>query len=89
MFECSYLKLIKERIEGPKRLFQVILNPKQISKTAIIPSSCLKDLFLILDESADTISTTRSSIVNIEIFILCLKASGAIELLITTKLVSH
>lgn len=70
MFECSYLKLIKERIEEPKRLIQVILDPEQISKTAIIPSSCLKDLFLILDESADTISTTRSSIVivNIEIF---------------------
>ena len=36
MFERSYLKLVKVRIEEPRRFIQVIMGPRQVGKTTMI-----------------------------------------------------
>lgn len=84
MFERSYLKLVKLRIEEPRKFIQVILGPRQVGKTTMI-SQLLPQLSIPnINESADAISATNSAwLVQVwESARLRLKVSGAKEFLL-------
>lgn len=36
MFERPYLKLVKARIEEPRKFIQVIFGPRQVGKTTMV-----------------------------------------------------
>lgn len=59
MFERTYLKIVRKRIEEPRKFIQVILGPRQVGKTTMItqllPQLALPNLY----ESADAISATN------------------------------
>lgn len=84
MFERPYLKLIKPRIEEPRKLIQVILGPRQVGKTTMITQLLSQLSIPNLYESADAISATNSVwLMQVwESARLRLKASGASEFLI-------
>ncbi|MDR3119708.1 MAG: ATP-binding protein [Mediterranea sp.] len=84
MFERPYLKLVKTRIEEPRKFIQVILGPRQVGKTTMVTQ--LLSLLTIpnLYESADAISATNSAwLMQVwESARLRLKASEATEFLL-------
>lgn len=84
MFERPYLKLIKPRIEEPRKFIQVILGPRQVGKTTMITQLLSQLSIPNLYESADAISATNSAwLMQVwESARLRLKASGASEFLI-------
>lgn len=84
MFERSYLKSVKARIEEPRKFIQVILGPRQVGKTTMINQLLAQLSIPNLNESADAISATNSSwLVQVwESARLRLKASGATEFLL-------
>jgi len=84
MFERSYLKSVKTRIEEPRKFIQVILGPRQVGKTTMVIQLLPQLSIPNLHESADAISATNSAwLVQIwESARLRLKASGATEFLL-------
>lgn len=60
MFERPSLKLVKARIEEPRKFIQVILGPRQVGKTTMITQLLAKLSVPDLYESADAISATNS-----------------------------
>ena len=84
MFERSYLKLVKSRIEESRKFIQVILGPRQVGKTTMINQLLPQLAIPNINESADAISATNSAwLVQVwESARLRLKASGAKEFLL-------
>jgi predicted AAA+ superfamily ATPase len=84
MFERSYLKSVKARIEEPRKFIQVILGPRQVGKTTMVTQLLTQLSIPNLNESADAIAATNSSwLVQVwESARLRLKASGATEFLL-------
>jgi Predicted ATPase (AAA+ superfamily) len=84
MFERSYLKSVKTRIEEPRKFIQVILGPRQVGKTTMVIQLLSQLSIPNLHESADAISATNSAwLVQVwESVRLRLKASGATEFLL-------
>ena len=84
MFERSYLKLVKSRIEESRKFIQVILGPRQVGKTTMINQLLPQLAIPNMNESADAISATNSAwLVQVwESARLRLKASGAKEFLL-------
>jgi len=84
MFERSYLKSVKTRIEEPRKFIQVILGPRQVGKTTMVIQLLSQLSMPNLHESADAISATSSAwLVQVwESARLRLKASGATEFLL-------
>lgn len=84
MYERSYLKQVKSRIEEPRKFIQVILGPRQVGKTTMV-SQLLSQLSIsYVFESADAISATNSAwlMQAWEAARLKMKASGASEYLL-------
>lgn len=84
MYERSYLKQVKSRLEEPRKFIQVILGPRQVGKTTMV-SQLLSQLSIsYLFESADAISATNSAwlMQAWETARLKMKASGASEYLL-------
>ena len=84
MFERPYLKLVKARIEEPRKFIQVILGPRQVGKTTMVIQLLSQLSIPNLHESADAISATNSAwLVQVwESARLRLKASGATDFLL-------
>ncbi|MDR2121756.1 MAG: ATP-binding protein [Flavobacteriaceae bacterium] len=84
MFERPYLKLVKARIEEPRKFIQVILGPRQVGKTTMVTQLLSKSSIPNLYESADAISATNSAwLMQLwESARLRLKASEATEFLL-------
>lgn len=84
MFERPYLKLVKARIEEPRKFIQVILGPRQVGKTTMITQLLSQVSIPHLYESADTIPATNSTwIMQVwESARLRMKASGVTEYLL-------
>ncbi|OJV91795.1 MAG: AAA family ATPase [Bacteroidia bacterium 44-10] len=84
MFERTYLKSIKARIEEPRKLIQVILGPRQVGKTTMVTQLLSQLSISNLFESADAISATNSTwIAQVwESARLRMKASGTTEFLL-------
>lgn len=84
MFERTYLKSVKARVEEPRKFIQVILGPRQVGKTTMITQLLSQLSTPNLYESADAISATNSAwLMQIwESARLRLKASGASEFLL-------
>ena len=84
MFERPYLKLVKARIEEPRKFIQVILGPRQVGKTTMVTQLLSQLSIPKLYESADAISATNSAwLMQIwESARLRLKASGTTEFLL-------
>ncbi|MDD2727521.1 MAG: ATP-binding protein [Proteiniphilum sp.] len=84
MFERSYLKLVKSRIEESRKFIQVIFGPRQVGKTTMINQLLPQLAIPNMNESADAISATNSAwLVQVwESARLRLKASGAKEFLL-------
>lgn len=84
MFERPYLKLVKARIEEPRKFIQVILGPRQVGKTAMINQLQSKLSISFQYESADAISATNSTwLMQVwESARLRMKVSGVSELLL-------
>jgi predicted AAA+ superfamily ATPase len=61
MYERPYLKLIRSRIEEPRKFIQVILGPRQVGKTTMINQLLPKLSIPYVYESADVIQATYSS----------------------------
>ncbi|NCC99755.1 MAG: ATP-binding protein [Bacteroidia bacterium] len=61
MYERSYLKQIKSRIEEPRKFIQVILGPRQVGKTTMINQLLSQLSTPYINESADAISATNSA----------------------------
>lgn len=84
MFERPYLKLVKDRIEEPRKFIQVVLGPLQVGKTTMItqllPQLSIPNLYA----SADAISATNSAWLTQvwESARLRMKASGVTEFLL-------
>ncbi|MDP3399337.1 MAG: ATP-binding protein [Bacteroidales bacterium] len=84
MFERPYLKLIKTRIEEPRKFIQVVLGPRQVGKTTMMTQLLSQISIQSQYESADGISATSSAwlMQSWESARLRLKASGANEYLL-------
>jgi predicted AAA+ superfamily ATPase len=61
MFERPYLKLVKVRVEEPRKFIQVILGPRQVGKTTMVTQLLTQLSIPNLYESADAISATNSA----------------------------
>lgn len=61
MYERSYLKLIKARMEEPRKFIQVILGPRQVGKTTMVNQLLSQLSISYISESADAISATNSA----------------------------
>lgn len=61
MYERSYLKLIKARMEEPRKFIQVILGPRQVGKTTMVNQLLSQLSISYTNESADAISATNSA----------------------------
>jgi predicted AAA+ superfamily ATPase len=84
MYERSYLKPVKSRIEEPRKFIQVILGPRQVGKTTMVNQLLSKLSIPYVNESADAISATNSAwLAQVwETARLKMKASGASEYLL-------
>jgi predicted AAA+ superfamily ATPase len=84
MFERSYLKPVKARIEEPRKFIQVILGPRQVGKTTMVTQLLSRLSIPNLNESADAVPATNAAwLVQVwESARLRLKASGATEFLL-------
>lgn len=61
MYERSYLKSVKARIEEPRKFIQVILGPRQVGKTTMVTQLVSQLSIPNLFESADAISATNAT----------------------------
>lgn len=61
MYERSYLKQIKSRIEEPRKFIQVILGPRQVGKTTMVNQLLSQLSVPYINESADAIAATNSA----------------------------
>ncbi len=61
MYERSYLKQVKSRIEEPRKFIQVILGPRQVGKTTMVNQLLSQLSISYVSESADAISATNSA----------------------------
>lgn len=84
MYERSYLKQIKSRMEEPRKFIQVILGPRQVGKTTMVNQLLSQLPIPYTNESADAISATNSAWIMQawETARLKMKASGASEYLL-------
>lgn len=84
MFERPYLKIVKDRINEPRKFIQVILGPRQVGKTTIITQLIPQLTTPNLYESADAISATNTAWLTQvwESARLQMKVSKAIEFLL-------
>lgn len=84
MFERPCLKLVKARIEEPRKFIQVILGPRQVGKTTMINQLLSQLSIPNIYESADAISATNSTwLMQIwETIRLRMRSSGAQEYLL-------
>lgn len=84
MYERSYLKQIKSRMEEPRKFIQVILGPRQVGKTTMVNQLLSQLSIPHINESADAISATNSAwlMQAWETARLRMKASGASEYLL-------
>ncbi len=84
MYERSYLKQIKSRIEEPRKFIQVILGPRQVGKTTMVNQLLSQLSISYVSESADAIAATNSAwlMQAWETARLKMKASGASEYLL-------
>ena len=59
MFERAYCKVIKERLEEPRRFIQIVTGPRQVGKTTMVKQvlSSLKTPRLMY--SADDVPTSK------------------------------
>ena len=74
MFERTYLKYVRSRVEEPRKFIQVILGPRQVGKTTMITQLLSQLSVPNLYESADAISITNS------VWLLQLWESARLEL---------
>lgn len=84
MYERTYLKQVKSRIEEPRQFIQVILGPRQVGKTTMINQLLSQLSISYVYESADAITATNPVwLMQVwETARLKLKASGASEYLL-------
>ncbi|MDR0422299.1 MAG: ATP-binding protein [Proteiniphilum sp.] len=84
MYERSYLKQIKSRMEEPRKFIQVILGPRQVGKTTMVNQLLSQLSIPYISESADAIAATNSAwlMQAWETARLKKKASGASEYLL-------
>lgn len=84
MFERPYLKLVKARIEEPRKFIQVILGPRQVGKTTMVNQLLSQLSIPNIYESADAIAATNSAwLMQVwETARLRMKASGTKEYLL-------
>ncbi len=84
MYERTYLKQVKSRIEEPRQFIQVILGPRQVGKTTMINQLLSQLSISYIYESADAITATNPVwLMQVwETARLKLKASGAKESLL-------
>lgn len=84
MYERSYLKQIKSRMEEQRKFIQVILGPRQVGKTTMVNQLLSQLSIPYINESADAISATNSVwlMQAWETARLKMKASGASEYLL-------
>jgi predicted AAA+ superfamily ATPase len=84
MYERSYLKQIKSRMEEPRKFIQVILGPRQVGKTTMVNQLLSQLPIPYTNESADAISATNSAwlMQAWETARLKMKASGVSEYLL-------
>lgn len=84
MYERSYLKQIKLRMEEPRKFIQVILGPRQVGKTTMVNQLLSQLSIPYINESADAISATNSAwlMQAWETARLRMKVSGASEYLL-------
>ena len=84
MYERSYLKQVKSRIEEPRKFIQVILGPRQVGKTTMVNQLLSQLSISYVSESADAIAATNSAwlMQAWETARLKMKASGASEYLL-------
>ncbi len=84
MYERSYLKQVKSRIEEPRKFIQVILGPRQVGKTTMVNQLLSQLSVSYVSESADAIAATNSAwLMQVwETARLRMKASGASEYLL-------
>lgn len=61
MYERSYLKQVKSRIEEPRKFIEVILGPRQVGKTTMVNQLLSQLSIPYTNESADAISATNSA----------------------------
>ena len=84
MYERSYLKQIKSRMEEPRKFIQVILGPRQVGKTTMVNQLLSQLSIPYINESADAIAATNSAwlMQAWETARLKMKASGTSEYLL-------
>ena len=84
MYERSYLKQVKSRIDEPRKFIQVILGPRQVGKTTMVNQLLSQLSIPYINESADAIAATNSAwlMQAWETVRLKMKASGASEYLL-------
>ena len=84
MYERTYLKQVKSRIEEPRQFIQVILGPRQVGKTTTINQLLSQLSISYVYESADAITATNPVwLMQVwETARLKMKASGASEYLL-------
>jgi predicted AAA+ superfamily ATPase len=84
MYERSYLKQVKSRMEEYRKFIQVILGPRQVGKTTMVNQLLSQLSIPYINESADAIAATNSAwlMQAWETARLKMKASGASEYLL-------
>lgn len=84
MYERPYLKLVRSRIEEPRKFIQVILGPRQVGKTTMVNQLLPKLSISYVYESADAVQATNSTwLIQVwETVRFKMKASGAPEYLL-------
>lgn len=61
MFERSEIKLLKNRIEEPRKFIQVLVGPRQVGKTTLVSQLTRQIDIPFLFESADAITASSSN----------------------------
>jgi predicted AAA+ superfamily ATPase len=84
MYERPYLKLVKARIEEPRKFIQVIMGPRQVGKTTMLTQLLSQLSTPSLFESADGVTASNSVWLSQiwESARLRMKVSGTTELLL-------
>jgi predicted AAA+ superfamily ATPase len=84
MYERSYLKQVKSRMEEPRKFIQVILGPRQVGKTTMVNQLLSQLSIPYINESADAIAAINSAwlMQAWETARLKMKVSGASEYLL-------
>lgn len=61
MYERSYLKQLKSRVEEPRKFIQVVYGPRQVGKTTMVNQLLSQLTISYIYESADAISATNTA----------------------------